>query len=157
MSELYDCAARKPVAPSRLWAVASGIFALLALTLFPPIAQAAIFDDGNDRKLLFDLRLKPESSLTDEERMILRAADRYGNVGFCNRVQGNATLIDYFGRPAIVTSAHMFFDSKTGKPKCSDAELRSAIYMPNISYYDARGKFSDSFTKRKVKLVVPLR
>lgn len=135
--------------------IATTLWLVIAATFLALPASAAIFDDGNDRKLLFDLRLKPESSLTDEERMILRAADRYGNVGFCHRVAGNATLIDYFGRPAIVTSAHIFFDSKTGKPKCSDAELRSAIYMPNISYYDARGKFSDSFTKRKVKLVVP--
>lgn len=59
MLEVCSRGACKRPALCRLRGIAWGMLALLALTLFPPIAQATIFDDGNDRKILFDLRLKP--------------------------------------------------------------------------------------------------
>lgn len=131
---------------------------LLALALLGAVAagsaHATIFDDGNDRKILFDLREKPLLARSDDEHLILRAADRYGNVGFCSKAGGNAILIDYFGRPAIVTSAHMILD-RAGKPRCTEAEMRGATYMPNVSYYDERSEHPDTFTLRKVKLVQP--
>ncbi len=118
--------------------------------------NTAIFDDGNDRNILYNLRRKPQNSLTAEEKAILQAADRYGNVGFCSKAGGNATLIMHNGRPAIVTSAHMFYDFKTGKPKCSNKELQSASYMPNVSYYDSEnGQYPKSLTHKKVGLEMP--
>lgn len=115
-------------------------------------AYAAIFDDGNDRAPISDLRKKPDASLTDTERMILRAADRYGNVGFCPGAGGNATLIDYSGRPAIITSAHMFYDEDRS-PKCTAAELRNATFVPNVSYVYDGTPHSREFTHRSVRLV----
>lgn len=118
--------------------------------------NTSIFDDGNDRSILYELRKKSPNTLTAEEKAILQAADRYGNVGFCNRVAGNASVIVYNGRPAIITSAHMFYDQKTGKQKCSDQDLKNAIFMPNVSYYDSEsGDYPQSLTHKKVGVVMP--
>lgn len=132
-------------------------FTSMAVLFMQPLpASAAIFEDGNDRQLLYELRMKADASLTAQERMVLHAADRYGNVGFCAGSSGNATLIDYFGRPAIITSAHILFHNKNGNaPKCSPSELAGSFYMPNVSYVGGDGRFSDAFAMRRVKLVMP--
>lgn len=139
--------------PARRFA-ALAVLGVATVGFLAGTGHAAIFDDGNDRKLLFDLREKPLLTRSDDEHLILRAADRYGNVGFCSSAGGNAVLIDYFGRPAIITPAHRFFDAD-GKQRCTDEELHGATYMPNVSYFDERGKHPRSFTHRQVKLVTP--
>ncbi|NMA99105.1 MAG: hypothetical protein GX970_13515, partial [Phyllobacteriaceae bacterium] len=102
----------------RLKAIASLVI-LIATALVGLPATAGIFDDGNDRLLLTDLREKPVSVLTGEERAILRAADRYGNIGICTASGGNASLIRINARDAIITSLHMIQDPQTGAFRCS--------------------------------------
>lgn len=139
-----------------VWCVGTLVFSLLSCLLAPVASMAAIFDDGNDRALIADLRARSERILTDEQRAILLAADRYGNVGFCARSGGNAALIRVNGRAAIVTSAHLLIDPNTQKLKCSMAELRHASFMPNVSYYDeVRRSYPESFTHRRVALEMP--
>src|SRR5690606_22901502 len=94
--------------------------------------------------------------LTGEEQAILRAADKVGAIGFCNGYGGNAFRIDYDGRPAVITSAHMLIEDN-GELKCSSSQLRAnAIYMPNTSYYDPDDtQANEDFYMREVGLVVP--
>jgi hypothetical protein len=137
----------------RLKAIASLVI-LIATALVGLPAAAGIFDDGNDRLLLTDLRKKPASVLTDEERAILRAADRYGNIGICAASGGNASLIRVNGRDAIITSLHMIQDSQTGAFRCSPDAMERARYAPNAAYYDAEvpHPLGEEFTLRYVAL-----
>lgn len=98
--------------------------------------NTAIFENGSSPQRIQDLRDKPLSSLTEEEKAILIATDKVGNIKFCNGAGGNAFLIMHQGRPAVITTAHTMFDRQTSKPKCSKAELERASYYPNSSYYD---------------------
>lgn len=118
--------------------------------------NVGIFDDGNDREILYELRRKPVASLTAEERAILQAADRYGNIGFCGAAGGNATLIMHNGRPAVVTSAHMVIDASTKKYRCTEEEMGRGRFAPNVSYYDHSTPDRDKdFTLRMVGVEFP--
>lgn len=118
--------------------------------------NTAIFNDGQDRERLLNLRNKPENQRTAEEQALVRAADSYGNIRFCNGANGgNAFLIMHNGRPAVVTSGHMFVDNSTGNPKCSEEDV-NAYYMPNVSYYDPENpNANQDFFSRSVGLQYP--
>lgn len=118
--------------------------------------NAGIFDNGTSPERIIDLRKRPYTSLTDEEKAILRAADKVGNIRFCKGIAGNAFLIQYQGRPAIVTAGHMLVDFKTGKLKCSSEDLKDMTYFPNSSYYNAYDPSENkSFVLREVPLEYP--
>ncbi|RDE07946.1 hypothetical protein [Pelagibacterium lacus] len=119
--------------------------------------NAAIFDNGTERQNIHDLRRQDFASLTEEEQAILRAADKVGALGLCNGSGGNSFLIEFDGRPAVITSAHLLIDAETGRARCSAEELREQIsYLPNASYYDPDDpQANEEFTMRSVRLVTP--
>jgi hypothetical protein len=119
-----------------------GIVALaLLLALAPTMAVPAIFDDGNDRKFVRDLRAKDPANLTVEEMAILAAADKVGIIRLCDgKTAGTAFYVNYGGRPAVVTSGHMFVDRESGGIRCGSKQARTPFYYPNTSYYDPERK-----------------
>jgi len=102
--------------------------------------DAGIFDNGTTPQRIYDLRQRDRASLTDEEKAILIAADKVGNIRFCHSSAGNegsagnAFLIKYRGQPAIIASGHLLIDFKTGKSRCP--ERTQFEYYPNTSYYN---------------------
>src|SRR5690606_17694173 len=95
--------------------------------------DAGIFDNGTSPQRIWDLRQRDGASLTDEEKAILIAADKFGLVEFCKSVAGNAFLIEHQGRPAIVASGHNLIDFKSNKFKCAGKRNRPE-YFPNFTY-----------------------
>jgi hypothetical protein len=130
-----------------------GIMTLALLLALAPTATSAIFDDGNDRHLVKELRAKKPSDLTDEERAILAAANKLGSIGLCGRFEGNASLIRHRACPAngaaVLTSAHLFMDDRGKlKPECTGDNIRKARYIPNVSYYRGEPKADKWITKQ---------
>lgn len=127
---------------------------LAALALSP--LQAASFSIEHERQSIAELRAKDPDLLSDEERAILRAADSYGNVRFCNnRYGGNGLLVRFNGRPAVVTSAHMFIESSTSEIKCSTEDFQG-VFFPNVSYYGEPDHARDEeFVLRTVDMEYP--
>lgn len=118
--------------------------------------NTAIFDNGTSPQRILDLRKRPASSLTEEEKAILIAADKVGNVKFCDKFGGNGFVIEYKGRPAVITSAHFLVDFKTGKLKCTEAEMKKSTYFPNASYYNPDDlKENKDFYMKSVGLEYP--
>ncbi|MGB3502028.1 MAG: hypothetical protein WBA44_10415 [Mesorhizobium sp.] len=121
-------------------------------------SYASIFDDGNDRKFVRDLRAKDPALLGQEERAILSASNKVGLIGFCRgRGMGNAFLILHRGRPAVVTNAHLAF-TPDGRSICaSEAEFSQGMgYLPNFGFYDTSGNIDEkNFVLRKVELEYP--
>lgn len=119
--------------------------------------NTGLFDNGTQRENIHDLRRQNFNSLTSEEQAILKGADKVGALGLCNGSGGNAFLIEYQGRPAIVTAAHLLINPETGKSRCTMAELEEqASYLPNSSYYDPNNPdHNRDFYMRSVDLEVP--
>ncbi|MGB3502027.1 MAG: hypothetical protein WBA44_10410 [Mesorhizobium sp.] len=122
-------------------------------------SHAATFDDGNDRRFVNELRATAQALLSREEKAILAAANKVGAIGLCNgKNTGNAFLILYRGRPAVVTSAHFVTDPNNGRLLCSseDEVIRSIAYAPNSNFYDpSKPKHNRDFIFRKVELEFP--
>lgn len=95
----------------------------------------AVFDNGSDVVPISDLRSKPDR--TEEEEAILRAVGKTGNIHFCGgRRGGNAFLIMYEGRPAVITSAHLLTEENSNILYCSEEDMQP-LYYPDTSYYNA--------------------
>ncbi|RDE07943.1 hypothetical protein [Pelagibacterium lacus] len=124
--------------------------------VLPGFSNASMFDDGNDRQSILELRHKEESLLTQEEHAILWAANLYGSIRFCNGDQGgNAALIRFNGLPAVITAGHMLVDN-TGELLCDKTSAADAFYMPNVGYYDPHApQADDDFVLRRVRLQYP--
>ena len=126
-----------------LWLALAGIA--------PHAADATIFDDGNDRKLVNDLRARETRSeeLTEIELAILEAANRVGAFSFCNSapdktdgISGTASLIRFHGRLAVITSAHYLVDLETRQMKCSEERAGNALFYPNMSWAGIDNEFA---------------
>lgn len=119
--------------------------------------EIAVFDDGNDRAFINDLSKQADRSPVDDA--VIAASRKVGNIGLCNnKATGNALLIEYKGRPAVVTSAHFLIDKKAKRLKCDSwAMLKSnASYMPNASFFDSSNPTRNySFVMKEVDLVFP--
>ena len=94
----------------------------------------AVFDNGSEVVPISDLRSKTDR--TEEEEALLRAVAKTGNIHLCSRRAGNAFLIMYEGRPAVITSAHLFTERDSNSLACSEEDTRP-LYYPDVSYYDA--------------------
>ncbi len=114
------------------------------LTIAVP-ALAAYYDDGNDRQSLNELRQREVETLLDEERAILQAANRTGALRLedCagKGLIANGLLVQVNGRDAVLTSAHHFNNDKL---VCSLSEMKSLLYYPNISYWEAGREKADA-------------
>ncbi|RDE07942.1 hypothetical protein DVH29_14150 [Pelagibacterium lacus] len=115
-----------------------------------------MFDDGNDRLSILELHHKEESLLTQEEHAILLAANRYGNIGMCGGANGgNAFVIRFNGRPAVITAGHTLIDDESGEVKCAHEDVRPS-FMPNVAHYDPHTpRTDDDFVLRRVDLQYP--
>jgi hypothetical protein len=140
--------------------ISNSLIVLVAASavLLPSSTRSAVFENGSIPQRIQNLRDQPIDSLTAEERAILVAADKVGNVRYCSGVGGNAFLIMYEGRPAIISTAHALFDSSSGGIKCSQADLeQQAVYYPNSSYYNPDDPQSNlSVYLRTVRLEMPV-
>lgn len=132
-----------------------GVVALAPLlVLASSAARAAIFDDGNDRKPITELRNRPAEQLADEEKAILIAANRIGTFSLCKgEIGGNAFHVRYNGRSAIVTNAHLFMTDDGTLAGCTGSMEDGASYMSNLAWIDS-GQDED-FVLREVKLSFP--
>jgi len=131
--------------------VAAMVMTTLCSTMWPTdMAQAAYFEDGNDRESLNRLRniRAIGGALTDEERALLQAADRVGAVIWpqCihpetnQPVNGNAFLVRIEGRDAIVTNAHLIRNEEgVLHGNCVLKDYSNAQYWPNSTYFEQTG------------------
>lgn len=116
--------------------------------------NTAVFDNGSEVQTVLDLRAR--NNRTAEEEAILRAADKSGNIHLCRKAAGNAFLIMYQGRPAVITAAHIATERNSNKLKCSEAEMRSSKYYPDVSYYNpAQPNENKELYTRGVELEYP--
>ncbi len=91
------------------------------------------------RQAVMDLRNRNVKTLTPEEKLVLNAAPKIGDIS-CSTHGTNGSLIQLEdGSDAILTSAHPFVDKITGKPLC---DLTKMSFMPNATYYKG-GEFDD--------------
>lgn len=116
--------------------------------------NTARFDNGSTVESIIDLRKK--RNLTPEEEAILKASDKSGSIVLCNKAGGNAFLIMYQGRPAVITSAHLAVNDSDKSLKCTDKEMQNPKYFPNPAYFDpANPKKDMEFYTRSVDLEYP--
>lgn len=87
--------------------LAARLLVAMLLAHIPATTHSATFDDGNNRHYVKELRANDLGSLTPEEKAILAAAaSEVRALGLCNGENtGDAFLILYRGRPAVVTTA----------------------------------------------------
>jgi len=114
------------------------------------IFNAAYFEDGNDKELIINLRIRLSNgeALSALENAYLNAAAQTGQISCAGgRVASNATLIQIGGRDAILTTAHAFIDESTGQPKC---DLSTLGYYPNLSFYNLANGIPTDFEKKLV-------
>jgi hypothetical protein len=83
------------------------------------------------------MALPSKASSNSAPKAILRASDKSGSIVLCDRAGGNAFIILYQGRPAVITAAHLATRNHTNEMKCSEQEMQNASYYPNLGYYNS--------------------
>lgn len=93
--------------------------------------NVAIFERDR-RQAVADLLRRNPRTLTVEEKAILQASARTGQI-VCGNNWVNATLIQLAdGTDAVMASAHTLVDTATGQPRC---DLTKIEYLPNVTFY----------------------